>query len=205
MPASGEPSSRTSPRTLSAFRVDPRGSLYLRYLHHVEALKPLAILMENVPDALNYGGHNILAEMAEVLQARGYVCRYALLNAAFFGVPQIRIRAFLLAYHQCLDVMPAFPVPTHECNLPAGYGGVRKVALKHVDLFSADCYAEAPTPPPGLPMAVSAAEAIGDLPPITGHLTGEIGRGRRRLDQAIPYAEDVAQPLRAFHARLAGF
>ena len=73
-----------------AFRVDPRGSLYLRYLQYVEDLKPLALLMENVPDALNYGGHNVLAEVAEILEKKSYVCRYTLLNAANFGVPQIR-------------------------------------------------------------------------------------------------------------------
>ncbi len=174
-----------------AFRVDPRGSLHLRYLQYVENLRPLALLMENVPDALNYGGHNVLAEVAEILQAKGYVCRYALLNAAFFGVPQIRIRAFLLAYDRRLNITPTFPVPSHKWDLPQGYHGVRNVALKLVDLFSANTYTEAVQPGSGLPDAISAFEAIGDLPIITGHLRGEIGRGRRRLDQALPYREDV--------------
>ncbi len=174
-----------------AYRVDPRGSLYLRYLQYVDDLKPLALLMENVPDALNYGGHNVLAEMAEVLQAKGYICRYTLLNAASFGVPQIRIRTFLLAYDRRLNVTPEFPAPTHKCDLPKGYNGVRSVALKHVDLFSGACYVEAPQPTSGLPEALSAAEAIGDLPLILGHLKGEIGRGRRLLDQVMPYRKGV--------------
>jgi phosphomannomutase len=39
-----------------AFKIDPRADLYLRYLRYVDALKPLAIMMENVPDIMNYGG-----------------------------------------------------------------------------------------------------------------------------------------------------
>lgn len=42
-----------------AFKHDARGNLYLRYLHYVEAFRPLAVLIENVPDMMNYGGHNI--------------------------------------------------------------------------------------------------------------------------------------------------
>jgi DNA (cytosine-5)-methyltransferase 1 len=153
-------------------------------------LKPLALLMENVPDALNYGGHNVLAEVAESLEAKGYVCRYTLLNAAFFGVPQIRIRAFLLAYHCSMGVNPMFPQPTHRWKLPAGYAGVRAVALKYVDLFTASSYADAHIPSPDLPRAVSAAEAIGDLPPITDHLTGAAKRGPRRLNQSLEHPAD---------------
>jgi DNA (cytosine-5)-methyltransferase 1 len=174
-----------------AFRVDPRGSLYLRYLRYVDDLKPLALLMENVPDALNYGGHNVLAEVAEILETKGYVCRYTLLNAANFGVPQIRIRAFLLAYHRCLNSTPTFPLSTHKCDLPTGYRGVKSVALKHVDLFAAANYVATAESVPDLPPSVSVAAAIQDLPVINHHLTGGIKRGRRRFDQTLAYRSDI--------------
>ena len=64
-----------------AYRHDPRSRLYIDYLNYVESCKPLAVVMENVPDMLNHGGHNIAHEVAEVLLAKGYVCRYTLLNA----------------------------------------------------------------------------------------------------------------------------
>jgi DNA (cytosine-5)-methyltransferase 1 len=80
-----------------AFKHDPRASLYLEYLNYVQALQPLALLMENVPDVLNHGGRNIAEEICEVLEHKGYVARYTLLNAAFYGVPQMRERMFLLA------------------------------------------------------------------------------------------------------------
>jgi len=50
-----------------AFLNDPRGNLYLAYLHYVRELCPLALLMENVPDSMNVGGRNIAQEICEVL------------------------------------------------------------------------------------------------------------------------------------------
>jgi DNA (cytosine-5)-methyltransferase 1 len=35
-----------------AYKVDPRGNLFLRYLAYVRSFRPLALLMENVPDIL---------------------------------------------------------------------------------------------------------------------------------------------------------
>ena len=55
------------------------------------------MLVENVPDVLNHGGQNIAEEICEVLEEKGYVCGYTLLNAAFYGVPQMRERMFLIA------------------------------------------------------------------------------------------------------------
>lgn len=40
----------------------PEAFKLVRYLHYVRELKPLALLMENVPDIINYGGHNVPAE-----------------------------------------------------------------------------------------------------------------------------------------------
>src|SRR5689334_13071565 len=104
-----------------AFRQDARGNLYLRYLHYVRKLQPLVILMENVPDVINYGGHNIPHEMCEVLSEMGYICQYTLINAAYYGVPQMRERMFLLAYARELDTEITFPRPTHWVELPKGY------------------------------------------------------------------------------------
>jgi len=45
-----------------AFKIDPRGNLYLRYLEYVRQFQPLAVVMENVPDVLNNGGHYVAEE-----------------------------------------------------------------------------------------------------------------------------------------------
>lgn len=106
-----------------AFKHDPRARLYLEYLRYVEAFKPLAILMENVPDALNHGGQNIAEETCQVLEQKGYVVRYTLLNAAFYGVPQMRERMFLIGYRRELGQEVTFPQPTHWVDLPQAMKG----------------------------------------------------------------------------------
>jgi DNA (cytosine-5)-methyltransferase 1 len=125
-----------------AFLRDPRSNLYLRFLHYVKELQPLVVLIENVPDALNHGGHNIAEETCEALNDLGYDARYTLLNSVFYGVPQMRERMFLLAYARELKVEVEFPAPTHWIKLPRGYEGTRSVALKTLapSLSRADSY-----------------------------------------------------------------
>jgi DNA (cytosine-5)-methyltransferase 1 len=176
----------------TAFKLDPRADLYLRYLHYVEQLQPLALLMENVPDILNYGGHNIAEEICEVLEDLGYDCAYTLLNAAYYGVPQMRERLFLIAYAKELKAAVSFPRPTHWIQLPKGYEGSRQVALKalEINLFHQEhFYVDPPESHAQLLPAVTAQEALGDLPPITIHLSGELKRGARRFDAVTPYSK----------------
>ena len=179
-----------------AFLRDPRSNLYLRYLDYVSAFRPLALLMENVPDALNFGGHNIAEETSEVLAELGYVSAYTLLNSANYGVPQTRERMFLIAYCRELSAAVTFPRPTHWVDLPRGYRGARNVALRHTKATLFDrpsAFVAPPKADPNLPRAVSAQDAIGDLPPITLHLTGQLRRGARRFTDLIPY--DSTRPI----------
>ena len=148
-----------------AFKHDPRASLYTEYLKYIEAFRPLALLMENVPDVLNHGGRNIAEEICEVLEDKGYVARYTLLNAAFYGVPQMRERMFLVAFRRELASVVTFPDPIHWANLPLGYTGSRQVALKLLNgganlLSRAHSYVQPPEASRDLPPAVTAAEAI---------------------------------------------
>src|SRR5713101_1779963 len=116
-----------------AFQKDPRASLYRRFLRYVDDTQPLVIVIENVPDILNFGGHNVPEEICETLEAAGYSTGYTLLNAAYYGVPQIRERLFIVGLARQLGETPKFPRPTHFIELPRGYEGSRRVALKHVD------------------------------------------------------------------------
>lgn len=170
-----------------AYRVDPRGNLYLRFLAYVAAFKPLALMMENVPDILHYGGHNVVQEMVEALDGIGYDARYSLINSAFHGIPQMRDRVFLLAYRKELGARVRFPKATHHMVLPPGYDGTRAVALRFVDLLDGIAYSEPDLGGSHLPFPITAEEAIGDLPPITLHLEGKLRRGARRFIELIPY------------------
>lgn len=170
-----------------AFKIDPRANLYLRYLDYVERLKPLALMVENVPDILNHGGHNVIQEMVDALGAMGYEARYSLINSAHHGVPQMRDRVFMIAFHRSLGALIRFPAATHHCDLPSGYGGTRAVAMKLIDLFGHGGYVHPDVGGPALPPAVTAAQAIGDLPAITSHREGKLRRGARRFTELARY------------------
>lgn len=174
-----------------AFQRDPRAALYRRFLEYVEDTQPLIILIENVPDILNFGGHNVPEEICETLEAAGYRTGYTLLNAAYHGVPQFRERLFIVALADVLNQVPAFPAPTHHLDLPRGYEGSRRVALKHVDPESTRFH-PIQTPSRLLPRAIGAREALGDLPRIREHATNPKVIRRRPLSEILPYREPRA-------------
>ena len=199
-----------------AFRHDPRATLCTPYLSYVKSCRPLALLMENVPDVMNFGGHNVPEEVCEVLEDLGYVCGYTLLNAAFYGVPQTRERMFLIAYRREIASSVTFPRPTHWVDLPPGYEGSRRVALKALsngDMFAeAHNYTDPPKAANTLPPAVTAEEAIGDLPEIDARAlmrSGVLKRGARRFDTLTPYDEsrsvsEYAQSMKSWAGFEAG-
>lgn len=190
----GRPKLREIEEHPQAFLHDPRARLFLEWLRYVDACQPLAVMMENVPDVLNHGGQNIAEETCEVLRDKGYVCGYTLLNASLYGVPQMRERMFLIGYRREVSDRVRFPEPTHIADLPPGYEGSRAVALKLLRrnywFGERHGYLNPPRPQAGLPPAVTAGEAIGDLPVIDAlaqFKSGQLRRGARRFDIALPY------------------
>lgn len=181
----GRPKLREINEHPEAFLRDSRAALYIHYLEYVKAFRPLALLVENVPDVLNHGGTNIAEEICEVLDDLGYTCAYTLLNAALYGVPEMRERMFLIAYRQEVASEVVFPEPTRFIELPDGYTGSRQVALKH--LPQEHFYIEPPKLDRRRRAAVTAKEAIDDLPRITAHLNGGLRRGARRFNVIQPY------------------
>jgi len=178
------------------YKRDERARLYAHFLHYVRRLRPIVVVMENVPDILNYGGHNIADEICETLDDEGYECRYTLLNAVHFGVPQLRERFFLIGISREIGITPSFPTPTHHCQLPHGYKGIRRFALKRarkaVQQDAPDaCFFVLPTEPnDGLPESPTVELAIGDLPPITWHLEGLPPSRAQRGDKLARYRDD---------------
>lgn len=169
---------------------DERGQLHRAYIKWVEALGPVAVVMENVPDILDYGGENVAEVIASTLDRLGYEVRYTLLNAANYGVPQTRERWFLIAIHRAAKTTPVFPTPTHHFEVPVGYRGTRAHAARWgaspssrpphaVPLILAD---------PTLPYAVSCSAALSDLPVISGEEKAALKRCTRDLGEHRSYA-----------------
>jgi DNA (cytosine-5)-methyltransferase 1 len=177
-----------------AFRHDSRARLYIEYIEYVKACAPLAVVLENVPDMLNFAGHNIAHEICEVLSGIGYACSYTLLNAAMYGVPQMRERAFLVAIHREVTDTISFPKPTHKVVLPPGYEGTRAVALKLLadsDPLDPNSFWK-PTPESDADVlqATTVRQALEDLPVINAQAeleSGRLKRGARRFDIPVPY------------------
>lgn len=90
---------------------DPRNNLFKRFVRIVEWLEPKCFLMENVNYLrTQYGGRfekEIVSEFASI----GYNVHVETLNAADFGVPQIRKRVFFFGTR--LDTGFAWPLPTY--------------------------------------------------------------------------------------------
>lgn len=171
-----------------AFKNDPRALLYCRFLEIVDETRPLAILLENVPDIMNFGGRNVPDEIARELKARGYATRYTLLNAAFYGVPQLRERLFLIAVDDTLSIIPKFPSPTHYMELPHGYESSRAVALKHVREEDSH-FSPIPVPKSNLPSSISTDAALSDLPFISDHLRDISTLRKKKVSDRLPYRE----------------
>jgi DNA (cytosine-5)-methyltransferase 1 len=107
---------------------------------------------------------------------------------------------FLIAYRREITEVVSFPQPTRWIDLPSGYEGSRQVALKVLSqgkMFEdAHRYIEPPKATSTLRPAVTAEDAIGDLPEIKARELAEKGllkRGAQRLDKLLPY--DDSRPI----------
>ena len=73
---------------------DDRNDLVYEFIRFIRALKPKAIMVENVP---SLDGSSRIAELCRVLSALGYYWKHRVIDAADYGVPQRRKRMLLLA------------------------------------------------------------------------------------------------------------
>jgi len=93
-------------------REDPRNELLLVMGKIIKAIRPLTIMMENVP-GLATRGRSIFDQFLCILKSLGYCYNWRIEQMANFGVPQSRRRLVLLAGH---GFEIPFPEPTHARN-----------------------------------------------------------------------------------------
>lgn len=173
-----------------AFLVDGRVSLWQRYVAFIRATKPVALLMENVPDILNHGGTNVAELVSKSLADEGYDVAYTLLNSVWYGVPQMRERMILIGFHRAAGIRPRFPVPTHHLVLPSGYTSSKNAARRVLKAEGSEHHRWIPDPAPESPTATSASDALADLPPRYARellSTGTIRRGAKDPSEPVEY------------------
>lgn len=120
---------------------DPRGMLVYEYARLIKEVSPRAFLFENVPGILTVNKGKDWNELLEYIEKETKYQLYTkVLNAADYGIPQIRKRVFIIGFKEKnLDF--EFPEPSHhDCSqLPALFGSDKKCwvpakfALDNVD------------------------------------------------------------------------
>lgn len=91
---------------------DERNFLFLEVMRFVELFMPDVVLIENVSGMKSMDKGSFVSEIEKTLESHGYKVDHAILNAADFGVPQIRKRLIFLAYKNELGICNVdFPPP----------------------------------------------------------------------------------------------
>jgi len=104
--------------------VDERNDLVLQYANLVLALRPRYFLMENVSGIAGKRGKAFLSELLEITSKAGYWIHRKLIDAADYGVPQRRMRLFLVGERMDSPI-PFFKFPDPTTPDPAQRATVR--------------------------------------------------------------------------------
>lgn len=121
---------------------DNRNQLMRHFVEIAQQIQPKCVIIENVPTALTAWQKIFDDEIQEAFS--GYTVATAILNASEFGIPQIRKRAFIVAFRQDLGISK-FDFPSGE------FDAIEAAANLHNETDSDLRY-------------VSVEKAIGDLP-----------------------------------------
>ena len=134
-----------------------RGKLYLEIKRALDTFKPKIFMAENVPGIEH--PPIILETIIEALSGGGtanYDVSVFHINAADYGVPQIRRRVILIGVRSDLDASFIPPTPTHRPPPVSRNGSSLPSWIKSV-------VEKGPRLPEELPTWLTAKEAIGDL------------------------------------------
>ncbi len=93
---------------------DPRNTLFREYIRILKNIRPKFFLMENVEGLKTRDHGTIFEEIKRTFSETDYEFNYVVLNAADFGVPQIRNRIFFYGNRVGIKMQP--PVETHFEN-----------------------------------------------------------------------------------------
>ncbi len=150
---------------------DPRNTLVGTFARLVAELRPQFLLFENVEGFLTTGrGAAIFALLDPILES-GYQVHLRKVNAANYGVPQLRKRVIAVG---ALGTMPSFPGPTHSA-----YGGPGAHLAGR-----------------NLPLTPTLQEAIGDLENVPPRFDGHIREPLKGTDLQRCIALKPGQTMR---------
>lgn len=139
---------------------DARGYLYQDFLRFVYDLDAKGVVMENVPESTNFGDMNIPEIVCKSLEDHGYKAFWTILNAADYGVPQLRERVIVFGVKKDIANDVKLPIPTHKC--PNDY---QTQYQKRLESFSQNQHFRVPNSAENAQKNwVTVGEAFSDLP-----------------------------------------
>jgi len=129
---------------------DPRNLLLQHCVRHIIALSPTAFVIENVAGLLNRPSRPVLARALRKLRKAGFAISepICMLNAADFGLPQRRLRVFVLGAQRG-HRLPSYPraqaqvVTVKDALHDLATSGKRPGAIKARHLRPASSFAQA--------------------------------------------------------------
>ena len=101
--------------TLGNRLLDERADLFKQYRRIISILKPKIFIYENVKGLLSMDKGTLFPKIQKEFMEIGYNLKFKLLNAADYGVPQVRERIILVG--TLIENNFSFPEPTHTNEL----------------------------------------------------------------------------------------
>jgi DNA (cytosine-5)-methyltransferase 1 len=139
---------------------DSRGQLFEHFLRFAMELDARAVVMENVPESVDYGGLNVPQHVCEILEEKGYNAVWTILNSADYGVPQVRERVFVIAVKKSESAEISLPVPSHK----SPDGKMTNWQMRMKNLIECKNFRKPNNPDVNLPDWITVEEALSDLP-----------------------------------------
>ena len=93
---------------------DERNDLVFEFARFVCEIKPQMFLMENVPGLLGKRGAAFARSFEKMVSDLGYAVESVMVNAAEYGVPQVRKRIFYYGWQESRVPRFRFPAATHS-------------------------------------------------------------------------------------------
>lgn len=146
--------------------LDERNHLFKEYLRFVDAFAPKAVLIENVPGLVSFEDGATLHAILDALADLGYGADVRILGAAYYGVPQMRWRTFIVGLRGKNLPTAAFPEPTFHAPIRPNFTAT----------FNGQSLVKMPTPETDARFT-SVMQAIDDLPPLENGEQGEKVKG----------------------------
>lgn len=162
---------------------DTRGSLFWYYCKYVRFFQPKAFVFENVRGILSSKSGEDFELICHSFREIGYSLFWRVLNAADYGVPQMRERLFLVGIRSDIGIEFRFPRPTH------GPDSVRKRAYVTAGDAISDLF--------------DASEVVPQYGGKYGHLLEQIPEGENYRF----FTEEMGHsaPLFAWRSKFSGF